>query len=187
MSKGNLFVVSGPSGVGKGTIVSRLIDELPTAELSVSATTRRMRPGEVDGEDYIFLDRTLFEEQARSGGFLEWAEYAGNLYGTPRAFVEDRIAEGKQVILEIEVQGALQVKEAMPDSRLVFIEPPSMEVLEERLRGRGTESAEEVARRLKAAEVELASKMEYDTTLVNDSLESAVAELRRYIAEAATE
>ena len=187
MSRGNLFVISGPSGVGKGTIVSQILDELPDTCLSISATTRSKRAGEVDGVNYFFLDRSAFEEQASQGGFLEWAEYAGNLYGTPRAFVEEQIAQGKQVILEIEVQGALQVKEQMPEAKLVFIEPPSIEELKARLVGRGTESDADVQARMAAAEVELERKMEYDRQLVNDCLDHAVAELADYIHEVSAE
>lgn len=187
MSRGNLFVISGPSGVGKGTIVSRIVEEVPDARLSVSATTREMREGEVDGTSYLFMDRPAFQAKADAGGFLEWAEYAGNLYGTPLDFVEEQIAQGKQVILEIEVQGALQVKEKLPEARLVFIEPPSMEELHRRLVGRGTESDEAVAARMAAAEVELSQKMGYDKQLVNDSLDRAVAELADYIRAASAE
>lgn len=187
MSRGNLFVISGPSGVGKGTIVSRIVEEVPEARLSVSATTRHPREGEVEGVNYLFMDRPAFQAKADGGGFLEWAEYAGNLYGTPLDFVEEQIALGKQVILEIEVQGALQVKEKMPEAKLVFIEPPSMEELRRRLVGRGTESDEAVAARMAAAEVELNQKMGYDKQLVNDSLDRAVAELADYIRAASAE
>lgn len=187
MSRGNLFVVSGPSGVGKGTIVSRVIDEVPDAVLSISATTRSPREGEVNGVDYLFLDRADFKDRVAHDGFLEWAEYAGNLYGTPLDFVRDEIAAGKQVILEIEVQGALQVKEKMPEAKLVFIEPPSMDELARRLSGRGTESAEQVERRLEVAKVEMNRKEEYDKLLVNDSLDAAVAELEGYIAAESAE
>ena len=124
MRHGNLFVVSGPSGTGKGTLIARLLEEVPDAWLSVSATTRRPRPGEEEGVSYYFLTKEEFLSLAEEGGFLEWAEYSGNCYGTPRASVEREMAAGRQVILEIEVQGALQVREKMPEAHLVFIEPP---------------------------------------------------------------
>lgn len=177
MRRGNLFVISGPSGAGKGTLVSRLMEAVPDARLSISATTRKPREGEVDGVHYHFITRDEFMELVDEDGFLEWAEFAGNRYGTPRSFVEQSMAKGAQVILEIEVQGAFQVREKMPDAHLVFIEPPSLEVLEERLRGRGTEDEEAVQRRLATARVELSRKMEYDIRLVNDDLERAVDEL----------
>ncbi len=159
MRTGNLFVVSGPSGAGKGTLVARLLEAVPDSWVSVSATTRAPRQGETDGISYYFLDREEFLRRAEDDGFLEWAEYAGNCYGTPRASVERKMAEGKQVILEIDVQGAFQIKEKIPQAHLVFIEPPSLEVLEERLRGRGTETDDVVEKRMKAARVELSQKM----------------------------
>ncbi len=181
MRTGNLFVVSGPSGAGKGTLVARLLEAVSDSWVSVSATTRAPRQGETDGISYYFLDREEFLRRAEDDGFLEWAEYAGNCYGTPRASVERKMAEGKQVILEIDVQGAFQIKEKIPQAHLVFIEPPSLEVLEERLRGRGTETDDVVEKRMKAARVELSQKMRYDKRLVNDDLETAVAELVDYV------
>ena len=181
MRTGNLFVVSGPSGAGKGTLVARLLEEVPDTWVSVSATTRRPRPGEEEGVSYYFLDREDFLALADEGGFLEWAEYAGNCYGTPLASVQREMAAGRQVILEIEVQGALQVKEKMPEAHLVFIEPPSLEELERRLRGRGTEADDVVRKRMETALVELSHKMEYDIRLVNDDLDEAVAQLVAYV------
>lgn len=185
MRTGNLFVISGPSGTGKGTIITRLVKEVPDAWVSVSATTRRPRPGEVEGVSYYFLSRDEFLALADEGGFLEWAEYSGNCYGTPLASVQREVAAGKQVILEIEVQGALQVKEKMPEAHLVFIEPPSLEELERRLRGRGTETDDVVRKRMDTALVELSRKMEYDIRLVNDDLDEAVAQLVAYVNETA--
>ncbi|WP_302961869.1 guanylate kinase [uncultured Adlercreutzia sp.] len=185
MRTGNLFVVSGPSGAGKGTLVARLLEEVPDAWVSVSATTRRPRPGEEEGVSYYFLDKQEFLDLAREGGFLEWAEYAGNCYGTPLASVQREMAAGRQVVLEIEVQGALQVKEKMPEAHLVFIEPPSLEELERRLRGRGTETDDVVRKRMETALVELSHKMEYDIRLVNDDLDDAVAQLVAYVNETA--
>ena len=181
MRTGNLFVVSGPSGAGKGTLVARLLEAVPDSWVSVSATTRAPRAGEVGGVSYYFLDRDEFLRRAETDGFLEWAEYAGNCYGTPRSSVEQKIAEGKQVILEIDVQGAFQIKDKIPEAHLVFIEPPSMEVLEARLRGRGTEADDVIEKRMEAARLELSQKMRYDKRLVNDDLETATAELVDYV------
>ena len=185
MRTGNLFVISGPSGAGKGTLVTRLLEEVPDTWVSVSATTRRPRPGEEEGVSYYFLDREDFLALADEGGFLEWAEYAVNCYGTPLASVQREMAAGRQVILEIEVQGALQVREKMPEAHLVFIEPPSLEELERRLRGRGTEADDVVRKRMDTALVELSHKMEYDIRLVNDNLGEAVAQLVAYVNETA--
>lgn len=181
MRKGNLFVLSGPSGAGKGTLVKQVLQQVPDAWVSVSATTRQPRPGEVDGKDYYFLDQPHFDKLVSQGGFLEWAHVHGNSYGTLRSRVQERIDRGSQVILEIDVQGAFQVKKAMPEAHLIFIEPPSLEELERRLRGRGTETEEVICSRMKIAEVELARKMEYDVQVVNDELERATEELVSYI------
>ena len=179
MRHGNLFVVSGPSGTGKGTLIARLLEEVPDAWLSVSATTRRPRPGEEEGVSYYFLTKEEFLSLAEEGGFLEWAEYSGNCYGTPRASVEREMAAGRQVILEIEVQGALQVREKMPEAHLVFIEPPSLEELERRLRGRGTETEEKVRERLETAKRELPYAPQYDYQIVNGGdIEAAYQSLR---------
>ncbi|MCI8424592.1 MAG: guanylate kinase [Adlercreutzia sp.] len=185
MRTGNLFVISGPSGTGKGTLIARVLKEVPDAWLSVSATTRRPRPGEEEGVSYYFLTKEEFLSLADEGGFLEWATYSENCYGTPRASVEREMAAGRQVILEIEVQGALQVRAKMPEAHLVFIEPPSLEELERRLRGRGTETDDVVEMRMSAALVELSHKMEYDYRLVNDDLDEATRQLVAYINEVA--
>lgn len=173
MRCGNLLVVSGPAGAGKGTLVSRLSDRVSDVWVSVSATTREPRPGEEDGVHYFFYDDAQFDRAVAEGGMLEWAHVHGHRYGTPRATVEQKMAEGRQVVLEIDVQGAFQVREMIPQAKLIFIEPPSLEVLEARLRGRGTEAEDEVIRRMKTAEVELSRKMEYDVQLVNDDLDQA--------------
>lgn len=177
MRHGNLLVVSGPAGAGKGTLVSRLSDRVSDVWVSVSATTRSPRPGEIDGVHYYFYDEEQFDRAVAEGGMLEWAHVHGHRYGTPRATVEEKMAEGRQVVLEIDVQGAFQVREMIPAAKLIFIEPPSLEVLESRLRGRGTEDDAEVRRRMKTAEVELSRKMEYDIQLVNDDLDQATEAL----------
>lgn len=174
---GNLFVVSGPSGAGKGTLLSQVIERIPDAWVSVSATTRSPRPGEIEGVHYFFLDSDHFKSLVEQDGFLEWAQVHDNFYGTLKKSVVDHMNAGDQVILEIDVQGALQVRKALPEAHLVFIEPPSLEELERRLRQRGTETEDVISSRMKTAEVELAQKMEYDVQVVNDDLERAVDEL----------
>lgn len=178
---GNLFVISGPSGAGKGTLLSKVIERIPDAWVSVSATTRNPRPGEEEGVHYYFLDKAHFLELVNHDGFLEWAKVHDNYYGTLKESVLEHMKAGEQVILEIDVQGALQVRNVIPEAHLVFIEPPSLEELERRLRSRGTESDDVISSRMKTAEVELAQKMEYDIQVVNDDLEQAVNELTAVI------
>ena len=172
-----LSVLSGPSGVGKGTVVARVRALYPHIWVSVSATTRFPRPGEKDGIQYRFLSRPEFEAMAAKGQLLEHAEYAGNLYGTPRGPVEDHLAAGDAALLEIELQGARQVRQAMPDAFLVFLTPPSWSELERRLTGRGTEDRAQLEARLAQARVELAAEHEFDAVVVNDDVERAAAEL----------
>ena len=176
---GRLLLITGPSGVGKGTLVARLLTRHPTLWLSVSATTRAPRAGEEDGRDYVFLDRAAFEAQVASGGFLEWAEFAGNLYGTPRRAVQEHLAAGQTVLLEIELEGARQVRRSFPSGFQVLLRPPSFEELERRIRGRGTDSDEAIARRLARAREELAAEAEFDAVVVNDDLDRALADLER--------
>ena len=174
---GTLFIVSGPSGAGKGTLVRALLDRVPAVWLSVSATTRDPRPGEIDGVHYVFLSPEEFDRRIAESGFLEWAEVHGNRYGTLRATVEDRVARGEIVVLEIDPQGAAQVKEAMPESVLVFIEPPSFAELRNRLVKRGSETPEQIERRLRTAKEELAIAGTYDYVIINDDVEQASDEL----------
>ncbi len=172
-----LTVITGPSGVGKGTLVGQLLERHPQIWLSVSATTRAPRQGEVEGQSYFFLSRERFEQQVAEGGFLEWAEFAGNLYGTPRQPVETQLAAGRPVLLEIELEGARQVRRSFPAGFQLFIKPPSLAELERRIRGRGTDSEEAIQRRLERARVELAAEAEFDAALVNGDLQQALAEL----------
>jgi len=176
---GRLTVLTGPSGVGKGTLVRLLLERHPRIWLSVSATTRAPRQGEQEGVSYFFLSRERFEQRVSEGGFLEWAEFAGNLYGTPRQPVEERLQQGRPVLLEIELEGARQVRRSFPEGLQVFLEPPSFEELERRIRGRGTDSEEAIQKRLTRARVELAASPEFDARLVNGELETALAELER--------
>lgn len=163
----SLVVVSGPSGVGKGTVVAEAKRLRPELLLSVSMTTREPRPGETDGVEYHFVSRRDFKERIKAGQMLEHAEFSGNLYGTPRGDVLRALADGRTVVLEIEVEGARQVKAAMPEALTVFLEPPSMFELAARLRSRGTEDSAEVDRRLRVAEREMAARGEFDVQLVN--------------------
>ena len=180
-NKGQLIVFSGPSGVGKGTVLQHYLAGHPRAMVSVSATTRSPRPGEVDGVHYHFMSREGFEKLVADGQMLEHACYNGNYYGTPRAAVEAARAEGRDVVLEIEVQGALQVKKLCPDALLVFVLPPSWEELEHRLSGRGTEDAQTVAKRMAIAAGELPLAHEYDYAIVNDTVEQASARLEQIV------
>jgi guanylate kinase len=177
-----VFVITGPSGVGKGTLIRGLMERLPQLELSVSATTRAPRPGERDGIDYHFLSAEEFDRRVRAGEFVEHADYAGRRYGTLRSELAARVAEGAPVVLEIEVQGARQVRAAMSEAVQVFIAPPSLEALRTRLIGRGTDRPEEVERRLAVAELELAARDEFAHVVVNDRLEDALGEIVAIVA-----
>ncbi len=174
-------MIAGPSGAGKGTVIALVQERLDHVVTSVSATTRPPRPGERDGREYHFLDRERFLAAVAAGDFLEWVEYSGNLYGTLRSEVEARVAAGDDVILEIELVGARAVREAMPEAISVFIAPPSMAELAQRLRGRGTETAAAVARRLNRAEIEVAAAEEFDHVVVNDDARRAADEVAAII------
>ena len=176
-----MFVITGPSGVGKGTLIRGLLERIPELELSVSATTRKPRPGECDGVEYHFLTPEEFDRHVGAGEFLEHATYSGNRYGTLRSEVERRLSEGRPVVLEIEVQGARQVRTAMPEAVAVFIAPPSREALRARLIGRGTDTPEQVDERIRTAERELEAQPEFAHVVVNDRLEQATDELARIV------
>jgi guanylate kinase len=170
----NLIVFTGPSGVGKGTVLKALLARHPELHVSISATTRSPRSGEVDQVHYYFLTRSQFEAMVAQGEFLEWAEFAGNLYGTPRQPVLERMAKGERVLLEIELEGARQVRKTAPDALQIFMQPPSIEELEARIRKRGQETEEAIARRLARAKVEMDSAHEFDVQIMNDDLHMTV-------------
>jgi guanylate kinase len=181
---GKVFVITGPSGVGKGTLIERLRERIPELELSISATTREPRPGEEDGRDYHFLSPEEFRGRLEAGDFLEHASYSGNYYGTLRSEVEQRVRSCHSVVLEIEVQGARQVRDALPDDAvLIFIAPPDESVLRERLESRATDSQDAIEQRLRTAEVELAARSEFPLEVVNDDLQKASSQLERLVRE----
>jgi guanylate kinase len=177
MAPACLTVMSGPSGVGKGTVVDAVRRLFPHVWISVSATTRAPRPGELDGVQYHFVDRATFARMVETGELLEHAEFVGNLYGTPREPVEKRLVAGTPALLEIELQGARQVREVIPEAQFVFLAPPSWAELERRLVGRGQHRTEEIRARLARARLELAAEGEFDKVIVNDDVERAAAEL----------
>lgn len=181
MSKGILVVVSGFSGAGKGTVMKRLLEKYKDYALSVSATTRNPREGEVDGREYFFRTKEEFEKLIEEDALIEYAQYVGNYYGTPRSYVEEQLSQGKNVILEIEIQGAMKVKEKIPEALLVFVTPPTVEELKNRLVGRGTETEDVIADRLARAAEEAEGMGEYDYILVNDDLEECVENLHQII------
>lgn len=181
MNKGILVVVSGFSGAGKGTVMKRLMEKYDDYALSVSATTRKPRPGEEDGREYFFRTRDEFEKLIEEDALLEYARYVENYYGTPRSYVEEQLQAGRNVILEIEIQGAMKIKEKIPEALLVFVTPPTVEELERRLTGRGTETAQVIADRLARAGEEAKGMDQYDYILVNDTVEECVDHLHQII------
>ncbi len=177
-----LFVISGCSGVGKGTVINEFMKRnSDNFILSVSCTTRNPRPGEADGVNYFFITKEEFEQNIKDSKFLEYANFAGNYYGTKQKYVQQKMDEGFNVLLEIDTQGALQVKEKMPEAVLIFIAPPSVEELEHRLRGRHTEDEETIQKRLAQVKIELERSQKYDYTVINDSIERAVEEIERIV------
>ena len=181
MNKGILVVVSGFSGAGKGTVMKRLMEKYDGYALSVSATTRKPRPGEEDGREYFFRTRDEFEKLIEEDALLEYARYVENYYGTPRSYVEEQLQAGRNVILEIEIQGAMKIKEKIPEALLVFVTPPTVEELERRLTGRGTETAQVIPDRLARAGEEAEGMGQYDYILVNDTVEECVDHLHQII------
>ena len=177
MKKGKTFIISGPSGVGKSTVLSALLEKRPNLYFSVSATTRDPRPGELDGIPYHFMDAESFRKWIAMDQFLEYAEYVGNFYGTPKRFVDEAMEQGKDVILDIEVQGAIQVTSKRPETVRIFIAPPSWAELERRLTERGTDSKDKIQKRLLRAKVEFQTAHTYDYFVINDTVENAVREL----------
>lgn len=177
LTLGKLIVLTGPSGVGKGTLMRLLLSRHPELNYSISATTRPPRPGEVDGKDYYFISRSKFQDLIEEGEFLEWAEFASNLYGTPRKPVIELLESGKSVLLEIELEGARQIRTQFPEVLSIFILPPNFNELEKRIRGRKKDSEAAISRRLKRAKEEIDSAAEFDIQIVNDDLETAVHEI----------
>ena len=181
--RGKLFVISGPSGAGKSTVVFKALEGRDDICFSVSATTRKPRPGEVDGREYFFITKEKFEQMIAENAFIEYAQYVENYYGTPRAYVEDRLNAGQDVILEIEVQGAMLVKKQYPDAVTIFVAPPSAKELKRRLTGRGTETAEVIEGRMKRAAEEAKLMGFYDYLLINDDLQESTDQLHELIVQ----
>ena len=182
-NKTKLLVISGSSGVGKGTVIKSLLEKCPDLNLSISCTTRNKREGEVHGVNYFYLTQEEFDNAVAQDEFLEWAKFSGNCYGTKESYIEECLANQKNVLLEIDTQGALQIKEKMPEALLIFIAPPSFEELEARLRGRHTETEEAIQKRLKCVKSELENSKQYDYVIVNDKVENAVEKILKIIGE----
>ena len=182
-NKTKLLVISGSSGVGKGTVIKSLLEKCPDLNLSISCTTRNKREGEVHGVNYFYLTQEEFDNAVAQDEFLEWAKFSGNCYGTKKSYIEECLANQKNVWLEIDTQGALQIKEKMPEALLIFIAPPSFEELEARLRGRHTETEEAIQKRLECVKSELENSKQYDYVIVNDKVENAVEKILKIIGE----
>ena len=178
---GRLFVISGSSGVGKGTVINEFMHRHPEFKLSVSCTTRGKREGEQDGVNYFYLSQEEFKKCIENNEFLEWAEFSGNFYGTKKEFVEKCLSSGENLILEIDTKGALNVKKIMPEATLIFIAPPSLEELEARLRGRHTETEEAIQKRLASIKSEIENSKHYDFVVVNDTVENAVIKIEKIV------
>lgn len=176
---GRLFVISGSSGVGKGTVIKEFLKKHTDFKLSVSCTTRKPREGEIHGKNYFFLTHEEFKNCIKNNEFLEWAEFSGNMYGTQKNYVQEKLTQGKNLILEIDTKGALNVKKIMPEATLIFILPPSLEELEARLRGRHTETEEAIQKRLKSTRLEMENSKQFDYQIVNDDIEKAVLSLEK--------
>ena len=174
---GNLTVLTGPSGVGKGTIVRKILDKHSDVWLSISATTRQPRAGEIDGQHYLFLEKKDFQKIIDSEGFLEWASFSNNFYGTPKKIVKEKIEKGTNVLLEIELEGARQIRKSFPEALQIFLAPPNLSELEKRIRGRGTETEESIRDRLAIAKKELIAKKEFDAVIINEDIEKAFKEI----------
>ena len=174
---GNLTVLTGPSGVGKGTIVRKILDNHSDVWLSISATTRKPRSGEIEGKHYFFLEKKNFQEVIVRQGFLEWASFSNNFYGTPKKIVKEKIEKGINVLLEIELEGARQIRKSFPEALQIFLAPPNLPELEKRIRGRGTENEESIRDRLAIAKKELSAKEEFDAVVINDDMEKAFKEI----------
>ena len=178
---GRLVVITGPSGVGKGTLLQAIFQDHPELHFSVSATTRSPRPNEIDGQHYYFLTLEEFQNKIQQSDFLEWAKFAGNFYGTPKHPIQEKVSTGKTVILEIELEGARQVRKTAPDATQIFILPPSLEELESRIRARAQDKPDAIAARLERAKVEIAAAEEFDYTVINDDLQHAQQRLESLI------
>ncbi|MBW3041494.1 guanylate kinase [Prochlorococcus marinus] len=176
-SLGNLTVLTGPSGVGKGTIVRKILDKHSDVWLSISATTRHPRAGEIDGQHYFFLEQKEFQKIIDSGGFLEWASFSNNCYGTPQKIVKEKIEKGTNVLLEIELEGARQIRNSFPEALQIFLAPPNLSELEKRIRGRGTETESSIKDRLAIAKKEIIAKKEFDAVVINDDIDKAFREI----------
>lgn len=181
MKRGKIFVITAPSGTGKTTIIKKILPHLKNVSFSISATTRKQRPGEIDGVDYFFISKEKFEEEIKNDAFVEWQNFYDNYYGTHKKIIEETIAQGRNILLDVEVKGALNLKEIFPESTLIFILPPSIEELEKRLGTRNTENEKDLQKRIQRAKMELSHKDKFDYFVPNDNLENASEELKSLI------